>query len=342
MKTATFDVGKSVDATNFVKSIETYVSYIGRSGRGNPNELRRILNGDATALPTIKTPTVPTKVEMTADEVDILRSIYLEDRKQAIKDQKKLDNELGQLYDEVWEQCSVELKAKLKGEQGFSAMDTAPNSLELRNRIKKMCCGFEAHKMKFYALTQAIKKLVMFYQRPNMSNEEYSRQFQALWDTVVQFGGDIANHPTLIANRAKEIAADNNRTLGIANQSDTKEATTDVENGLKACFMLGGANKEKHKDLKDYLENEYTMNQDDDKYPRTIQSLLDKMNNFRSAGKATKWTNKKQLQRDNDDGLAFVQEGEEDEECGDVAEEQGANVAQQGGASGWKKAKPTS
>ena len=81
MKTATFDVGKSVDATNFVKSIETYVSYIGRSRRGNPNELRRILNGNVTDLPTIETPTVPMKEEMTADEVGILCSIYLEDRK---------------------------------------------------------------------------------------------------------------------------------------------------------------------------------------------------------------------------------------------------------------------
>ena len=125
--------------------------------------MRRILNGDDTDLPTIKTPTMPTKEEMTADEVGILRSIYLEDRKQAIKDRKKLDNELGQLYDEMWEQCSVELKAKLKGEQGFGTMETARNPLELRNRIKKVCCGFKSHKMKFYVLTQATKKLVMYY-----------------------------------------------------------------------------------------------------------------------------------------------------------------------------------
>ena len=178
MKAATFEVGKGVDATNFVKSMETYVSYIGRAGRENPNHLREILHGDINALPTVVPPTRPTSDEAAADPV--LVSIYLEDRKQAIKEQKRLDNEIGQLYDEMWEQCSIELKAKLKGEDGFTAMETARDPLELRNRIKRICCGFEVHKMKFYALTQAMKKLTMFYQRPRMSNEEYARQFLAL------------------------------------------------------------------------------------------------------------------------------------------------------------------
>ena len=55
--------------------------------------------------------------------------------------------------------------------------------------MKRMCCGFDDHKMKFYALAQAVKRMTMFYQRPGMTNEEYKKHFDALWDTVRQFGG---------------------------------------------------------------------------------------------------------------------------------------------------------
>jgi len=89
----------------------------------------------------------------------------------------------------------------------------------------------------------------MFYQRPGMTNVEYKKQFDALWDTVMQFGGILGNHPILINTRATEIAEENNRlnAAGVveANDNDTAAATVDVENRMKACSMLGGANNEK-------------------------------------------------------------------------------------------------
>ena len=124
-------------------------------------------------------------------------------------------------------------------------MIIARNPLLLRNRIKRMCCRFDGHKMKFYSLAQAVERMTMFYQRPGMTNEEYKKQFDALWDTVRQFGGSLGNHPVLINARAAEIAEENN-TLNAAgaveaNDDDIAAATLDVENRMKACFMLGGA-----------------------------------------------------------------------------------------------------
>ena len=98
----------------------------------------------------------------------------------------------------------------MRGENVFEAVETARDPLALRNRIKSVCCGFEAHEIKFYALSQAIKKLMMFYQKPGMHNGEYKRQFEALWDTLAQFGGSVTNHTDLIATRASEIATANN------------------------------------------------------------------------------------------------------------------------------------
>ena len=90
-------------------------------------------------------------------------------------------------------------------DHGFAAVETAHDPLALWDRIKSMCRGFEAHKMKFYALSQAIKKLMMFYHKPGMHNEEYKRQFETLWDTVVQFRESVTNHTDLIAARATKM-----------------------------------------------------------------------------------------------------------------------------------------
>ena len=82
-----------------------------------------------------------------------------------------------------------------------------------------------------------------------MNNEEYKKQFDALWETVKQFGGSLGNHPTLINARAAELAEEANRlnAAGVleANADDIAAATLDVEDRMKACFMLGGANNER-------------------------------------------------------------------------------------------------
>ena len=321
MRKATFDVGQLGDATQYVKSMETFVGFIGRSGRNHTEELRSILIGDIDVLPTIQGPDKPEASVLKADDFGLEKAIYLEDRKSAIKKNDKLKLEIGQLYDEVWDQCSVELKANLKGDSGFSVIETARDPLGLRKHIKRACCGFEAHKMKYYALSQAVKKLTMFYQRPGMSNEEYKRQFDALWDMVIQFGGSVTNHPGLIKAEAEDLATKNGR----ANPSkdDREAATAEVENRMKACYMLGGASNDRFRSLKNHLENQYTMGVD--QYPEDEEKLLGMMNNFR-VGPSTAGGQYVQHAGD-DDGLAFVQEGEE----GDIEqteEDEGVNAAQ--------------
>ena len=85
MRKATFDVGHLGDATQYVKSMETFVGFIGRSGRDNTEHLRSILIGDIDVLPTIKGPDKPEADVLKADNYGLEKAIYLEDRKTAIK-----------------------------------------------------------------------------------------------------------------------------------------------------------------------------------------------------------------------------------------------------------------
>jgi len=88
-----------------------------------------------------------------------------------------------------------------------------------------------------------------------------------------------------------------------ANDNDIAAATVDVENRIKMCFMLGGANNEKFSSLKNHLENQYIMNED--QYPSDSESLLGMMNNFRVSEYVTDHATP---QRDTmDDGVVFAQ-----------------------------------
>ena len=96
LKEATFETGKLIDATQFVKSIETLAMFVGLSGREHADQLQLVLNGDIAVLPipTIPMPTRPTPEVIAADDLE--RSIYLDGRRTALKQQVKLSNELGQ------------------------------------------------------------------------------------------------------------------------------------------------------------------------------------------------------------------------------------------------------
>ncbi len=79
--------------------METIVTYIGRSRKEHPTQLRQILIRNIDALPTIPEPARPTPEAIAAD--DLVARIYIEDRKNAIRKQEKLTLEIGSLHDEL-------------------------------------------------------------------------------------------------------------------------------------------------------------------------------------------------------------------------------------------------
>ena len=99
MKNVPFDARDVRDAIQYVKSMETLVTYIGRSGKEHPTQLRQNLIGNINALPTIPEPARPTPEAIAAD--DLVAGSYIEDRKNAIRKQEKLAFEIGSLYDEL-------------------------------------------------------------------------------------------------------------------------------------------------------------------------------------------------------------------------------------------------
>ncbi len=84
----------------------------------------------------------------------------------------------------VYNQCSQEVRGKLKATKDWDVVQSEQSLHELVRRIKKICVGFNDHKQSAFNLVQLLKTLFLYSQSENETVEEYTRNFQSLWDIV--------------------------------------------------------------------------------------------------------------------------------------------------------------
>ena len=87
----------------------------------------------------------------------------------------------------VYDQCSQEVRDKLKATKDWDVVQSEQSLHELVRRIKKICVRFNDHKQSVFNLVQSLKMLFLYSQSENETVEEYMRNFRSLWDTVKAF-----------------------------------------------------------------------------------------------------------------------------------------------------------
>ena len=170
-----------------------------------------------------------------------------------------------QAYALLWDQSSEVMKSKLEQLPGFRTFDSAKDPIALLREIRNIVCGQEAHLQDIWSMCQQIKLLVTEYQKMNESNESYFERFHGMWEALIQQGGSLTNHPGLVQERAQGVAGHGNPVL----QRHSDEAQNQVNEEVKAAFMLSGANLDWHKKLKRHLEVLFTMGRNE--YPPNAQ-----------------------------------------------------------------------
>jgi hypothetical protein len=221
-------------------------------------------------------------------------------------------------------QCSPSTWGKIEAEAGFDVIDQNKDAIELKRRIKAVCCGFQSHRQRTYAVAQAIVLLCTTMQENHESIDKYYENFTSRWDMLEQFGGSLGYQTGLVAERAAAIATAAGRADPI--DADEEAAEAAIADEMKACLMLCLANKGRYDSLKDHLANQHVLGIDN--YPTSCEQLKAVMRNYR----APKSYQPRDRERDrgakprDDDGLQFVQADEEDKE---KATDEGAIMAQE-------------
>ena len=313
-----FETGKPEHAALYEKSKKAVIAYIRRKGDSESELIASAL--EDMVIPTIPLPPrapmikdpdqlgqVPPVMIQDPDEV-LLRSSemkYIPQRRQ------NLSKGLKQNYAIIWDQCSLQMRSKLEQINDYNVMDTAKDPVRLLTEMKNIVCGRESHQQPIYSMCQLIKILVSERQHYNESNEDYKERFEGLWEAVNQQGGSLWYQEGMITTRANKIAADAFRLQ--PNDADLTQAKEELKDEFKACFMLSGGNNTRHHDLKEDLENKYTLTKHNG-YPKNTTELLSMMNNYRTRGDSKpSRTPRREVQNEGgdkgDDGINFMQEG---------------------------------
>jgi hypothetical protein len=283
----TFDCGKPEHAATFVKHKKIFIEYIRREFPKEPILIAEAL--ETGVAPAIVIPGIPAMIEnpnnmgqVPPDMIVDQAATYLWQGTMKLipSRQQNLSEGLITVFSLALDQCTPTLKSKLEQLATWPQIAQTKDPLQLFDEIRNIVCGRESHHQEpYFTMAQMIMGLVTFRQG-HMTNEKYKETFDALWETHKQQGGNIAHHPGLIASVAERLAdAANRPAADRPHPDDTAMAKAYVEERMKACFMLLGAQKSRHNDLKLYLENSFTMGRDE--FPLNTTELLSLLNNFR-------------------------------------------------------------
>lgn len=322
--------GTAENAAKYTESMKEVIEWIKKSGQKEAETIASAIEAEVT--PIIPPPPAPVGEEDPANPGQRLAvdpaetTIYQEEIKMVAKRRGNLRDGMQWAYALLKGQCPPTTWGKIVGEEGFEQVDAAKNPIELKRRIKRVCCGFEAHKQRTYAVAQAIVLLATTIQEYNESPEDFYRNFDAKWSMIEQFGGSLAKHPGLIRDKAIALALADGRGEDDVEDADVEMAEEMVADEMKACLMLCTSNRKRFGPLRDDLANSHVKG--DDCYPRTCGALMGMMRNFRAP---TAYNQIDRLRIKDEDGMQFLQgDGIEDKE-GETSED-GAAMVQKGGS----------
>ena len=123
--------------------------------------------------------------------------------KSVAKRRQKLEESFKKGYATVYDQCSREVRDKLKATRDWETLQAMQSLDELIKRIKKICVGFDDHKQLVFNLVQSLKTLFLYTQSEKDNLEEYARNFWSLWNTVEAFRGLPGIHQGLVEAELK-------------------------------------------------------------------------------------------------------------------------------------------
>ncbi len=287
----TFNTGENKFAAQFTESRERVAGYVQRSGMDESYlvaETIRTGTAQKIDLPAAVDPNAPDKADLELICIEVVKSVA--------KRRQKLEESLKKGYATVYDQCSQEVRDKLKGTRDWETVQATQSLDELIKRIEKVCVGFDDHKQLVFNLVQSLKTLFLYTQSEKDTVEEYVRNFRSLWDTVEAFGGSPGVHQGLVDTEL--------RRRGITNPSDAQaEAAANVAiEQVKAALLISGADRRKFGKLKDELANDYLLGSD--KYPDTLEKAGRILSNYQSTNTQIPYRGNL-----NDTGVAFLQCG---------------------------------
>eukprot|EP00804_Cyclotella_cryptica_P016582 CCRYP_020530-RA/>CCRYP_020530-RA protein AED:0.64 eAED:0.30 QI:0/-1/0/1/-1/1/1/0/420 len=175
-------------------------------------------------------------------------------------------------YALLYEHCTPELKALLKGDDNWGTLEASQDSIELLRKIEGLCCKFDPTKQETQAIVAADKAIMRYVQEGHVSNSQYFKRFNALVDTAISYWSSIGQSKALVTAELVKMGT----TRESATTSQKHKAMELAQEAYLSMMMLDGANYFKFRELREELDNDYAKGTDT--YPTNRNAVLRLLN----------------------------------------------------------------
>ncbi len=155
--------------------------------------------------PTLDYPRQPTRAEHTQkdgtldeDTFDMVKFAWKEDYKGMKYQKDKYNDNESNVWALIYDQCSPELKNKLKETSGYDKVKAGNDVIKLLTIIRGYCCQFDTLKDEYMSIVKSLKNLFYFFQKAEQTNSEFHEDFMALIKVIEEYGGEDCSPTSLI------------------------------------------------------------------------------------------------------------------------------------------------
>jgi hypothetical protein len=155
----TFNTGKNKFSAQFTQSRKYVANYLQRTSASEGYLVAKTVRTGKE-----QTIALPIAVDASALDAADLKIIRDKEVKTIAKRTLKLQDSLKKGYATVYDQCSQEVRNKLKATDEWDKMQRDQSLHELIQKIERICIQFNNHKQEVFNLVQALRTLFLFTQ----------------------------------------------------------------------------------------------------------------------------------------------------------------------------------
>jgi hypothetical protein len=164
-----FNIGASRDPAKFSKLLKSIENYIQKNYKTCNDIVKAI---QQLKRPTLDYPRQPTRAEHTKkdgtldeDAFDMAKFAWKEDYKGMKYGKDKYNDNKSNAWALIYDQCSPELKNKLKGTSRYDKAKAGNNVIKLPTIIRGYCCQFDTLNNEYMSILKSLKNLFYFFQK---------------------------------------------------------------------------------------------------------------------------------------------------------------------------------
>jgi len=204
--------------------------------------------------------------QIAAREAEDARVLRMSELGLVAKQRLKLSRDVKKGFTTVTSQCSEGVRSKLEVIEGWDRMYANQELHTLINSIRGICVGHDDTNQGTYNLVQSVKNFYAFYQKDEMSIEDYEKDFKAYHETSIAYRGALPIDDKIHSRRMRQIEV----TANNPTNAERARAKLECDEEFLGCLFISSSNQKMYGNLKKELHNNFLMGRDS--YPRTLES----------------------------------------------------------------------